>query len=135
MASIVSKLIGVYQECLLLRLDVKLSLEIRDGKEYFSSSRTHKPLPTLTAGPLQAAAARKPSSPRDTRRREEWWERRRRGLESQASPKLRSYSEAVKNNRSTTKPQETLCSSKERNCLNSATSQSTEKMKGTERYH
>ena len=83
MASI-AKLIGVYQECLMLCLDVKLSLEIRGGQKYFSFYRTHKP--------------------RDTRRREEWWERQRRGLESQASPKLRFYSEAVKNQTTTGNP-------------------------------
>ena len=95
MASIVTKLFEIYQECRELHLDVKLSLEIRDGQEYFNFSRTPKPSMTVSAGTPRTAG--KKSSPRDTRRREEWWERRRRQLVSQASPTLRSYSDAVRN--------------------------------------
>ena len=102
MASIVTKLLGIYQECRELHLDVKLSLEIRDGQEYFTFSRTPKPSMTVSAGTPRTA--RKKSSTRDTQRREEWWERRRRQLETQAAPSSRSYSDAVRRN----KPPETL---------------------------
>ena len=95
MASIVTKLFGIFQECRELHLDVKLSLEIRDGQEYFTLSRTPKPSMTVSAGTPRTAG--KKSSSRDTRVRDEWLERRRRELVPQASPTLRSYSDAVRN--------------------------------------
>ena len=114
MASLVSKLIRLYQKLLVLCLDVKLSLEIRESQECFSFYRRPEPPLTISAGsPLRAG---KKIAPRDTRTHEEWWEGQRRELQSQAAPSSQTYSNAVRRNI----PQEALILRQEPNNGNPA---------------
>lgn len=98
MADIVTKLFNLYKECSKIPLNVNLSLEIRDGEEFFSFSRLPSGSRPVPSSPGNYRRNQSPPTPRDTRRREAWWKKKKKLLESQdsSSPCLRSYADVLR---------------------------------------